>query len=64
MRRCLSLRVAGGRHWAGGAVPVIQVIRDFGRWFRWISLVIAANAAFQAAAVAAHWSQQKTNRPE
>ena len=31
-------------------MPVLHVIRDFGRWLRWISLVVAATAALQAAA--------------
>jgi hypothetical protein len=31
-------------------MPVLPVIRDFGRWLRWISLVVAATAALQAAA--------------
>lgn len=31
-------------------MPVIHVIRDFGRWFGWISLIAAATAALDAAA--------------
>jgi hypothetical protein len=31
-------------------MPLRHVIRDFGRWLRWISLIVAATAALQAAA--------------
>jgi hypothetical protein len=30
-------------------MPLLHVIRDFGRWLRWISLIVAT-AALQAAA--------------
>jgi len=31
-------------------MPLLHVMRDFGRWLRWISLIVAATAALQAAA--------------
>ena len=31
-------------------MPLLHVIRDFGRWLGWISLIVAATAALQAAA--------------
>jgi len=31
-------------------MPLLHVMRDFGRWLRWISLIIAATAVLQAAA--------------
>ena len=31
-------------------MPLLHVMRDFGRWLRWITLIIAATAVLQAAA--------------
>jgi hypothetical protein len=49
-----SLAVIGlggraGRHWGGLKMPLLHVIRDFGRWLRWITLIIVATAVLQAA---------------
>ena len=30
-------------------MPVLHVMRDFGRWLRWISLIVAATVVLQAA---------------
>jgi hypothetical protein len=31
-------------------MPLLHVIRDFGRWLLWITLIIVATAVLQAAA--------------
>jgi hypothetical protein len=46
----IGLRGRAGRHWGGFEMPLLHVMRDFGRWLRWITLIIAATAVLQAAA--------------